>query len=98
MSSFLPLKISGIWPTLDPNRELAYQIGKLVDDILPYFPGLVSQVLVGGSALSVDATKFRESGANILIGTPGRVEEMLEKVKELNVKELEILILDEADR
>lgn len=40
------------------------------------------------------------TGAEIVVGTPGRVEEfLLGKGKDMvNVKELEILVLDEADR
>lgn len=43
---------------------------------------------------------FLETGADIIIGTPGRVEEfLLGKGREaVSLKEFEILVLDEADR
>ena len=47
-----------------------------------------------------DIKKFLYQGSDIVVGTPGRIEEfLLGKGKGIvNVKELEILVLDEADR
>ena len=47
-----------------------------------------------------DIQRFISTGADIVIGTPGRVEEfLLGKGRDIvGVKELEILVLDEADR
>lgn len=44
--------------------------------------------------------RFLETGADIVIGTPGRVEEFLlgRGRAAVSAKELEILVLDEADR
>ena len=44
--------------------------------------------------------RFLDTGADIVIGTPGRVEEFLlgKGADVVNTKELEMLILDEADR
>ncbi|CAN0385707.1 unnamed protein product, partial [Hapterophycus canaliculatus] len=40
---------------------------------------------------------FRKGGASILVGTPGRVEDMLNNYTVFDTKELEALVLDEAD-
>ncbi|KAF7971110.1 hypothetical protein HWV62_7178 [Athelia sp. TMB] len=47
-----------------------------------------------------DVKKFLTTGADIIIGTPGRIEEfLLGKGKNIvSAKELEVLVLDEADR
>jgi ATP-dependent RNA helicase DDX55/SPB4 len=52
------------------------------------------------SSPAQDVQKFIETGADIVVGTPGRVEEfLLGKGRDaVNVKELEVLVLDEADR
>jgi ATP-dependent RNA helicase DDX55/SPB4 len=44
--------------------------------------------------------RFLETGADIVIGTPGRVEEFLlgKGRSSVSVRELEVLVLDEADR
>ena len=47
-----------------------------------------------------DIQTFLKTGADIVVGTPGRVEEFLlgKGQNVVNVKELEVLVLDEADR
>ena len=52
------------------------------------------------SSPAQDLKRFMETGADIIIGTPGRMEEfLLGKGRDVvSTKELEILVLDEADR
>ena len=47
-----------------------------------------------------DLQRFLETGADVVIGTPGRLEEFLlgKGRGVVNVKSLEVLVLDEADR
>ena len=44
-----------------------------------------------------DITRFREKGGHVVIGTPGRLEQMLNE-SDIDVRKLEVLVLDEADR
>lgn len=56
---------------------------------------------MGGVSTKVDIDHIKNDGANILIATPGKLTELLEtkEVEEhLVLKNLEILIMDEADR
>ena len=57
-------------------------------------------IISSDSPPAQDVQRFLSTGADIVIGTPGRVEEfLLGKGKNVvSVKELEILVLDEADR
>ncbi|PWN54113.1 DEAD-domain-containing protein [Violaceomyces palustris] len=57
------------------------------------------QLVVGGSKSNPaqDYSTFKDEGPDIVVGTPGRVEELLSK-KGVKKSELEVLILDEADR
>ncbi|KAL5490329.1 SPB4 [Sanghuangporus weigelae] len=52
------------------------------------------------SSPAEDIRRFLETGADIVVGTPGRIEEfLLGKGRNIvSVKELEVLVLDEADR
>lgn len=54
---------------------------------------------VGGSTSSPadDYRHFKAMGADIVVGTPGRAEELMKRTG-VDLKELEVLILDEADR
>jgi ATP-dependent RNA helicase DDX55/SPB4 len=58
--------------------------------------------LVSGSdsTPTQDISRFTETSADIVIGTPGRVEEFLlgKGSARVSVKELEVLVFDEADR
>lgn len=46
----------------------------------------------------LDVQAFEETGGNIIIGTPGRVSDVMKRSKLMQTKTLEVLVLDEADR
>ena len=79
-----------------PTRELAVQIHK--DAVLiGQHTGLRLAVVFGG----VDYEKQRrelEGGIDVLIGTPGRLNDVMTRSKVMVLKRVELLVLDEADR
>lgn len=79
---------------LVPTRELAIQVADAVQSMAPR--GL-SRVLAiyGGSPYGPQLRGLSE-GAQIVVGTPGRVIDMLDK-RALDLSELGYLVLDEAD-
>jgi superfamily II DNA/RNA helicase len=80
---------------LTPTRELARQIfkqSKLLTSNTPIETGLI----IGGDEFKFQKALFRKN-PEIIIATPGRLVEHLEKGSP-DFKELEVLILDEADR
>jgi len=80
---------------VSPTRELAIQIHK--DALLLNKYTDLSLVLVYGG---VDYEKQRENleeGVDILIGTPGRLIDYF-KQKVFNFRQIEVVVLDEADR
>jgi len=83
---------------LAPTRELAQQIDQQIEGFA-YFVGVSSiPVYGGGDGAAWDQQKRAlESGADIIIATPGRLIAMLAGGT-LNLDHLEHLILDEADR
>ncbi|KAK9886414.1 hypothetical protein WA026_016693 [Henosepilachna vigintioctopunctata] len=87
---------------ISPTRELALQTSDVLKQMLNYVKGLTSALFVGGNSIEEDLQHFKENGANIIICTPGRLEDLLTRKVDINlaqaVKSLEILILDEADR
>ncbi|MDH5582017.1 MAG: DEAD/DEAH box helicase [Bdellovibrionales bacterium] len=80
---------------LAPTRELAHQIAKEFDR-LAYFSKLKAAVVVGGESYDKQISKIKSKGANVVIGTPGRVIDLMKR-KVLSFKESQYLILDEAD-
>lgn len=55
-------------------------------------------LFIGGNSVQEDIQKFQKYGANIMIGTPGRLEDLLKRSIVFNTREVDALILDEADR
>ncbi len=51
-----------------------------------------------GAADAHAITHVRMQGGNVVVGTPGRLQHTMLSVEKFNVKRLELLVLDEADR
>ncbi|XP_032395056.1 ATP-dependent RNA helicase DDX55 [Etheostoma spectabile] len=86
-----------------PTRELALQISEVMEHFLHKFPQFTQILLIGGTNPIDDVEKFKDQGANIVIATPGRLEDMFRrKADGLDlagaVRSLDVLVLDEADR
>ncbi|KAF3767002.1 DEAD-domain-containing protein [Cryphonectria parasitica EP155] len=80
---------------ISPTRELAVQIFDVLRKIgryHDYSAGLV----IGGKSLKEEAERIDRM--NILVCTPGRMLQHLDQSFGLNVSDLQILVLDEADR
>ena len=52
-----------------------------------------SMLLVGGAEVKADMKKIEEEGANILIGTPGRLYDIMDRMDMLDFRNLEVYIL-----
>lgn len=80
---------------ISPTRELAIQIFEVLAKIgkhNSFSAGLVT----GGKDVKYE--KERVSRMNILIGTPGRVAQHLNEAVGMDTSNLQVLVLDEADR
>ncbi|XP_028118164.1 DEAD-box ATP-dependent RNA helicase 18 isoform X2 [Camellia sinensis] len=91
-----PHQVMGI--IISPTRELSSQIYHVAQPFVSTLSNVSSMLLVGGAEVKGDIKKIEEEGANLLIGTPGRLHDIMERMDILDFRNLEILILDEADR
>lgn len=91
-----PHKVMGI--IISPTRELSSQIFHVAQPFISTLANVRPMLLVGGLEVKADIKKIEEEGANLLIGTPGRLYDIMERLDILDFRDLEILILDEADR
>ncbi|MEQ1557347.1 MAG: DEAD/DEAH box helicase [Methyloglobulus sp.] len=80
---------------LVPTRELAAQVFESVVTYGKYLP-LQAQLIVGGASIFVQ-TRLLRQGCDIIVATPGRLTDHLLQ-KNVNLSNIEILALDEADR
>ncbi|CCK70925.1 RNA-dependent ATPase HCA4 KNAG_0F02610 [Huiozyma naganishii CBS 8797] len=80
---------------ISPTRELAMQIYEVLVKVgsqCSFSAGLV----IGGKDVKYESERI--SKINILIGTPGRILQHLDQAVGLNASNLQMLVLDEADR
>ena len=78
---------------LAPTRELAAQIGATVRLLAPRLKTLVA---AGGVSINPQMLALR-GGVHLLVATPGRLLDLVEQ-RALQVGDLSLLLLDEADR
>lgn len=80
---------------LTPTRELALQIG-LETEKLARHTSIRHAVVIGGESME-EQLYLVDRGVDIIIGTPGRVHHLQDQ-KLIDFRNLDILVLDEADR
>ena len=80
---------------LAPTRELALQIESEIKKIA-YYTRHRTVAIYGGASINDQAFKLRK-GVDIVVGTPGRVKDMIER-NNLDLSNVKEAILDEADR
>jgi len=81
---------------LCPTRELADQVAKEIRTLGRGIHNIKVLTLCGGMPMGPQIGSL-EHGAHILVGTPGRILDHLEKGR-IDLSELNTLVLDEADR
>ncbi|WP_135385607.1 ATP-dependent RNA helicase DbpA [Vibrio tasmaniensis] len=81
---------------LCPTRELADQVAKEIRTLARGIHNIKVLTLCGGMPMGPQIGSL-EHGAHILVGTPGRILDHLERDR-IDLSELNTLVLDEADR
>ena len=112
--SYIDRSIGTLAIIIVPTRELASQISEVLDALLKLrlrptddtgedsnalrlTRWLVSGLLIGGSTRTHEKARLRK-GLPILVATPGRLLDHLQKTSSFNVGKCRWLVLDEADR
>lgn len=80
---------------LAPTRELAHQVENEIQKLGKYI-GVKSTCVYGGTAYEKQIHELRSNSPQIVVGTPGRVIDMIKK-KILKLDSAKFCILDEAD-
>jgi len=81
---------------LCPTRELADQVAREVRSLASAIPNVKVVTLCGGVPIRTHRDTL-EHGADVVVGTPGRLRALIEK-KSLLLDALQTVVLDEADR
>ncbi len=80
---------------LAPTRELASQIYDEAQRFC-YCTGIAPVVIYGGAEVRIQTAQL-EMGCDLLVATPGRLVDMVERGR-VNLQNIRFLVLDEADR
>lgn len=80
---------------LCPTRELAIQVSEEMNKLAKYKKGLSFLPVYGGQPIERQLQALRK-GVQIIIGTPGRVLDHLERGT-INMSRVKLVVLDEAD-
>jgi len=80
---------------LTPTRELAIQVAEALQTYAKNLPGFHVLPIYGGQSYTIQLKQLSR-GAHVIVGTPGRVMDHLER-KTLNLDHLKTMVLDEAD-
>jgi ATP-dependent RNA helicase RhlE len=80
---------------LTPTRELAAQVGESVSLYGKHLP-FKSTIIFGGVKINPQINQLKK-GVDIVIATPGRLLDLITQ-KAIDLRKIEFLILDEADR
>ncbi|RXM33678.1 ATP-dependent RNA helicase DDX1 [Acipenser ruthenus] len=82
---------------IEPSRELAEQTLNNVTQFKKYVDNpKVRELLIIGGVAAKDQLAVLEHGVDIVVGTPGRVDDLISTGK-INISQVRFLVLDEAD-
>jgi len=80
---------------LCPTRELAVQVSEEMKKLSKFTKGVWVTTVYGGDSIDRQI-KSLKAGANIVVGTPGRVIDLIER-RALKLNQASMVVLDEAD-
>ncbi|MCU0645370.1 MAG: DEAD/DEAH box helicase, partial [bacterium] len=81
---------------LSPTRELCLQIANDLKNYARYVDDLNIVTVYGGADVARQL-KALKKGAHIIVATPGRMHDLLNRRKKIDISEIQTVVLDEAD-
>ncbi|EZF32371.1 hypothetical protein H109_03763 [Trichophyton interdigitale MR816] len=85
---------------LSPTRELAHQLVKHLKEVTSSAPNVDAYIASVTGGLSVHKQQRQLAGADIVVGTPGRLWDMVSSTPKIltKLRSIKFLVVDEADR
>jgi ATP-dependent RNA helicase DeaD len=80
---------------LCPTRELCLQISKDIRSFSQFIPSIRVSAVYGGASIELQIKQLAE-GPQIVVATPGRLNDMIRR-KKVDLSQVEWVVLDEAD-
>eukprot|EP00850_Spirogloea_muscicola_P010909 SM000065S20258 [mRNA] locus=s65:520709:524139:- [translate_table: standard] len=85
---------------VSPTRELAAQILAVAEPLVAALDGgaFAAALAVGGTDVAASVARLARGDVRVLVATPGRLADVLDRCPSLDLRRVEVLVLDEADR
>lgn len=83
---------------LVPTHELAKQVFEVATKISTEFPQMIPQYVIGGSKVTEDIEAFNKIKPTLIIGTPGKLHELMVELPEATFRKMSLFVIDEADQ
>ncbi|KAJ6128744.1 hypothetical protein N7471_009961 [Penicillium samsonianum] len=85
---------------LSPTRELAHQLGRHIGELIANSPDTNARIALVTGGMSIQKQQRQIATADIVVGTPGRIWEILSTGTGLirQMQKIQFLVVDEADR
>lgn len=81
---------------LAPTRELCVQISNDLKKFSKYISGLKVTEVYGGASIETQIRVIKQGTPHIIAATPGRLIDLMKR-KVINLKDIQVVVLDEAD-
>ncbi|GMH65509.1 hypothetical protein TL16_g04217 [Triparma laevis f. inornata] len=94
-----PSQVSAL--IISPTRELASQTAEMANQLVVFNTDIIIDIFMGGKNINSEVARCEEGYPTILIVTPGRMLDHLERDEgklEAQLKNLNTLVLDESDQ
>lgn len=82
---------------LTPTRELGLQCYNVFEKLSKYTNGITTSLITGGMSSKKQEVDLRQK-PDIIVATPGRLVDHLLNTQSFGLEDIEILVIDEADR
>lgn len=83
------------WLVLCPTRELCVQVAKDLEAFSKHVEGLRILPIYGGASIDTQIKKLRK-GVQIIVATPGRLNDLINRRK-VDISGIQYVVIDEAD-
>ena len=81
---------------LAPTRELCVQIGSDLKKFAKYMPNIKVVEVYGGASIEGQIKNIKQSAPGVIAATPGRLIDLIKR-KVIDLKNISVVVLDEAD-
>jgi ATP-dependent RNA helicase DDX27 len=82
---------------LQPTRELAAQCYSMLENLCKYLPQFTHAMIMGGTSIQKQELQLKER-PDCIVATTGRLLDHIKNTKAFHLEDVDVLVLDEADK